>query len=90
MKTRTEISRGRAAEPAVQPASPSYRVVQLSELLAFPFDLNARDQVAFTEIAGTGRNAKFYDGSTVRDLGTLGGANAEAVATNDVAQVVGY
>jgi len=90
MKTSTNASRLRPAEPAVRPASPQYRVIQLSDVTSFPVDLNARDQVSFTEIIGTARIAKFYDGSTVRDLGTLGGANAEAVALSDSALVGGH
>jgi probable HAF family extracellular repeat protein len=90
MKTNTKKGRVNTAELAPQPAASRYRVVQLSNLLSFPFDLNARDQVAFTEIAGDERNAKFYDGRMVLDLGTLGGPNAEAVALNDVPQVAGH
>lgn len=90
MKTSTNESRAVPAAPALHPATPRYRVIQLSSVSSFPFDLNARDQVAFTEIAGTTRTARFYDGSTVRNLGTLGGANAEAVAVGDASHVAGH
>lgn len=90
MNTSTNETRVRPAEPAVQAASPRYRVIQLSNVPSFPFDLNARDQVAFTEITAAARIAKFYDGNTVRELGTLGGAIAEAVAASDAAQVAGH
>ena len=87
-----------AAAPAGAPGStasggtaaiPNYRVIQLSPSSAFA-EINVKGQVAFTEFsAGTGTRAKFYDGHTVRDLGTLGGPNANVGALNDYGQIAG-
>jgi len=86
-----------AAAPVAAPASasgstapiPNYRVIQLSPSSAFA-EINVKGQVAFTEFsAGTGTRAKFYDGYTVRDLGTLGGPNADIGALNDHGQIAG-
>lgn len=72
------------------PAKASYRVIPLS---ADPYilaaDINARGQVAFTEYGDGVSRAKFYDGRTLRDLGTFGGPSATAVALNDHGQVTG-
>jgi len=85
------------AAPAAAPASasgstatiPHYRVIQLSPSSAFA-EINVKGQVAFTEFsAGTGTRAKFYDGYTVRDLGTLGGPSADVGALNDYGQITG-
>ena len=74
------------------PAKTTYRIIQLSaDPFAFGVDINARGQVAFTENPGGGPDfrAKFYDGRTVRDIGTLGGPSAITAALNDLGQVVG-
>lgn len=69
--------------------STTYRVIPLSPS-AFSGVINARGQVAFTDSTGPGTTrAMFYDGSTVRDIGTLGGPSASAVALNDLGQVTG-
>ncbi|GAB3465936.1 hypothetical protein GCM10027321_31580 [Massilia terrae] len=52
-------------------------------------DINTRGQVAFTESDGGVNRAKLYDGSTVLDLGTLGGPSAETAALNNRGQVAG-
>ena len=77
-----------AASPPVS-NSTAYRVIPLS-ISAFTGVINARGQVAFSEdIGGGAQRAKFYDGSTVRDIGTLGGPTANAQAINDLGQVTG-
>jgi probable HAF family extracellular repeat protein len=85
---------GRAEPRAVAagdyPASTFYRVVNLgagdiSELPA----INVRDQVSFSLHTQQGSRGFFYDGKTVRDIGTLGGATANTAGLNDAGQVVG-
>lgn len=70
------------------PTLPQYRVIQLGagQLLAGPV-INVRGQVAFTLDDSRGR---FYDGATVRDIGTLGGTYTWAVDLNDKGQVTGF
>lgn len=76
--------------PASAPptAKTTYRVVQLSAFTGNA-DINAKGQVAFTEVIGGVGRAKFYDGNTVRDIGTLGGPGAAIAAINDVGQIAG-
>lgn len=77
-----------AVPPASKPTA--YRVIQLSASdSAFTGFINARGQVAFTEQVGGVERAKFYDGNTVRDIGTLGGSSAAVSAINDLGQVTG-
>lgn len=72
------------------PRATAYRVIQLSADPIIPFvDINASGQVAFTEYNDGVNRARFYDGARVRDLGTLGGPTATAVAVNDLGQVTG-
>ena len=74
--------------PAPAPAKTTYRIIELSAFTGNA-DINAKGQVAFTEvIAGAGR-AKFYDGNSVRDIGTLGGPGAAIAAINDAGQIAG-
>lgn len=69
---------------------PTYRVIQLSnDPINYGGDVNAKGQVAFTEYNGGTTRARFYDGRTVRDLGTLGGPTASVSALNDLGQVTG-
>jgi len=99
MKTKTAASRTHSGAVAnttprtpdsAAPPPASYRVILLSDRLRGPFELNETDQVAFTELSDTGQlRAKLFDGSRVLDLGTLGGANAEADTVSNVAQVSG-
>jgi len=76
--------------PASAPTN--YRVVQLSTLAPGVVDINARGQVTFTETPpGTDTpRAKYYDGYTVRDIGTLGGTGgAVSQGINDHGQITG-
>jgi probable HAF family extracellular repeat protein len=65
----------------------AYRVINLGPggLSALP-RINDSGQVAFTR---TDERAMFYDGTTVQDIGTLGGTHATAFDLNDAGQVVG-
>jgi probable HAF family extracellular repeat protein len=79
-----------AATPAGAPALPTYRVIQLSTVPdTYAGAINARGQVAFSEYDNGRYRARFYDGQQIRDLGTLGGPSAYAVAVNDLGQVAG-
>ncbi|MEW6022023.1 MAG: PKD domain-containing protein [Pseudomonadota bacterium] len=73
---------------ATAPGNTTYRVVPLAPN-GFVADINAKGQVAFTGFVDNIPRARFYDGTTVRDLGTFGGPDAIANALNDHGQVVG-
>jgi probable HAF family extracellular repeat protein len=87
---------GAAQAVAVQAAAATvpaaYRIVRLaaSNAASQPA-INNQDQVAFSvpDAAGVSR-AKFYDGHTVLDIGTLGGPQSVAIAVNDLGQVAGH
>lgn len=73
---------------AVQAAT-RYRIVPIF-MPAFG-RLNERTQVAFNEPLPEGRSAgRFYDGTRIRPLGTLGGATTFVNALNNFEQVTGY
>ena len=77
---------------APAPAATNYRVVQLSTLAPGVVDINGKGQVTFTEtVPGTDTpRAKYYDGYTVRDIGTLGGTGgAVSQGINDRGQITG-
>jgi len=75
---------------ALRPAQTTYRIIPLSPEQFITFvDINATGQVAFTEYAGGISRAKFFDGRSVRDIGTLGGPGAVTRAVNDLGQVAG-
>jgi probable HAF family extracellular repeat protein len=80
-----------AADAAAHGRITTYSVVKLGsgEITELPV-INSRNQVAFSENGASGNRAAFFDGETVRDIGTLGGAEAYAPALNDVGQVAGY
>lgn len=69
----------------------TYSVVALGagEITQIPV-INAGNQVAYSLFGAAGSAASFFDGATVRDLGTLGGAEAYVRALNDAGQVAGY
>lgn len=71
-------------------AIPRYKLIQLSkDPIFFGADINAKGQVAFTEYNNGAPRARFFDGYTIRDLGTLGGPTASVAALNDLGQVTG-
>jgi probable HAF family extracellular repeat protein len=76
------------ASPAANATKTSYRVVQLSAFTGNAA-INAKGQVAFTELVQGATRAKFYDGKMVRDIGTLGGSYARIAAINDLGQIAG-
>jgi len=80
---------GGAHHPA--PAATNYRVIQLLPRGAATLDINAKGQATFTDLpADTGiPRAKFYDGHTIIDIGTLGGPAAGSQAINDRGQITG-
>lgn len=72
------------------PVKTIYRIVHLSPSATGGLDINDSGQVAFTEDVGNNRTmARFYDGTTFRNLGTLGGASSFVNALNDLGQIVG-
>lgn len=80
------------ATPKHTPTAPAtYRVINLGagELMYFPA-INDSGQVAFSlnnDPAPT--RALFYDGTTILDIGTLGGSQAVAGGVNNAGQVTG-
>jgi len=79
-----------ASVHAAPPAVTNYRVIPLSSATASAVDINIRDQVGFTENTSTGiLRAKFYNGSSVQDIGTLGGSSTIFQALNDNGQITG-
>jgi len=77
-----------AAAPAPAPVATTYRVVPLAPN-GFPAGINSKGQVAFTSFDGDAPRAWFYDGATVRNLGSFGGTGAVANALNEQGQVTG-
>lgn len=77
-------------QQAAPPLPTAYRVVNLGAdpLSALP-KINAMGQVSYSLNPGTGSRGYFYNGSTVQDIGTLGGADTLAVDLNNAGQVTG-
>jgi probable HAF family extracellular repeat protein len=80
---------GLAAKVAV--GGTTYSVVKLGagDITQIPV-INSSNQVAFSVNGAGGARASFFDGATVRDLGTLGGPEAHVTALNAAGQVAGY
>jgi probable HAF family extracellular repeat protein len=88
------ISTALTAGPLPLPSNVVYRIIPLSPDTYAYADINARGQVALTEVVAIGvTRARLYDGVKVRDLGTLAGNNGaistDARALNDLGQVTG-
>ena len=77
-----------AGTAAPTPERTGYRIIPVSASGFNPV-LNASGQVAFSDTVDGTIRAKFFDGNTVRDIGTLGGPSAQASAINDLGQVAG-
>lgn len=71
-------------------AQASYRVINLGPgtIAAYPH-INATGQVAFSMIGGGRTAGFFYDGTVVKNIGSLGGANVYVAGLNDAGQVAG-
>ena len=77
---------------ATSAAAPkAYRVINLRPgILTGYSSFNARDQIALSLQDGSAFRAYFYDGSSLRDIGTLGGTRAFAFGLNNAGEVAGY
>ena len=74
------------------PAPAAYRVINLGSGSLGGFSaFNARGQIAIS-LADENNvtRAWFYDGKSLRDIGTLGGSQSFAYGLNDVGEVAGY
>lgn len=70
--------------------APAYTVVNLDAANSNGFPvINASNQVAFTVYRDGNLRAGFFNGDTVRPIGTFGGRESVAGALNDAGQVVG-
>jgi probable HAF family extracellular repeat protein len=79
-----------AGSAPVQRDQTTYRIVPVSPAQDIVnVHINASGQVAFTEYVGGAFRARFFDGHSVRDIGTLGGPSAWAYGLNDRGQVAG-
>ncbi|WP_298232105.1 PEP-CTERM sorting domain-containing protein [uncultured Azohydromonas sp.] len=84
------------ALPATQAALPQYRIESFAAppegVFYRPSLLNNAGQVAgYLDDHGTGAEEAFlYSGGTVQRLGTLGGANSQAMGLNQRGEVTGY
>jgi probable HAF family extracellular repeat protein len=77
-----------AGAPQDARAAATYAVIQISPH-AYGGSVNDKGQAAFTDEVDGVLRARFFDGSTVRDIGSLGGPAALAAAINDAGQVTG-
>lgn len=71
-------------------ARTTYRVINLAPgLLSSLPDINARGQVSFAMQANPGSTGYFYNGSTLQNIGNLGGVDVRTADLNDRGQVTG-
>jgi probable HAF family extracellular repeat protein len=88
------VETDRAPGPAAAPAHMRYYLVPLSDdRLAFGARINAKGQVAFSDLFGRDPGvyrARFFDGKTLDTVGTFGGNNSLALGLNRAGQVTGY
>jgi probable HAF family extracellular repeat protein len=79
-----------AADSKHGSAYATYRVINLAPgLLATIPHINAKGQVTFSMQGDADATGYFYNGSSVQDIGTLGGGQTLAVDLNDLGQVTG-
>lgn len=78
-------------QPAAASGQTTYRVINLAPgLTASPIKLNARGQVSFSmQAPNSGAIGYFYNGTSIQDIGTLGGNSTLAEDLNDLGQVTG-
>jgi probable HAF family extracellular repeat protein len=86
-----QVQSSEAANSKYASKQTTYRVINLgSTLLATIPDINARGQVSFSTQTGSSATAGyFYNGTSVQDIGTLGGSEVLAIDLNDVGQIAG-
>ena len=78
------------ANPPATPVGPGYTVVNLAPVN--PLDhpqINARGEAAFSILRSARYQGMFFDGTSTRDIGSLGGASTIVRSMNDQGQVVG-
>ncbi|USX28872.1 hypothetical protein NHH73_11575 [Oxalobacteraceae bacterium OTU3CINTB1] len=80
-----------AESTSAHPAPALYRVIVLhpGTLLTSLPRINSNDQAAFGLETAEGQRGFFYDGTRVRDIGTLGGPITWVQGLNDAGQIVG-